>query len=509
LTLGGKAVAKRYCIPGLLGALLLCPLAGAQHEGESGRVAALVGQLDSKRFAEREQATRDLDALGPAALEALREAARKGPLEVRRRAEALIRKIERRVEAARFLAPTKLRLVYKDVPLYDALTDTMLKTGLTIRLSGDTANLARRRLTLDTGELPFWEALDLFARKAGLTEVDEPPAPPVVQGARGMSVTVAGVVAGGNAARAVDVLGKTRPREPVVLTFQEARMAPVPTHVAGPVRLRALPPSLAGPAAKVGEIPVRLDVTAAPPLSCREVIGVRLTRALDDQGQNLPGRFVPPPSDPVPAAGRGMIVINGRVITAPEDRPKGPSRLVPLVFEAGPKPAKSLKELSGTLIARMESGSEILVTVPKVADAAGKKFAGPQGTWVHVAEVRRDARDNVTMRVEVAAPPRDSDDGSRPVEQGLNIVINGRRLGDPLQLLSDRNFSLLDAAGRPLQVTRAVYTGKSTPTSQEYELTFRRATPNGMTGEGVRFLYRDCRSAILEIPFTLRDVSLP
>ena len=45
-----------------------------------------------------------------------------------------------------------------------------------------------------------------------------------------VSVTIVG---GGNAARSVDVLAKTSARQPVVLTFQDARRAPVPTHVCG------------------------------------------------------------------------------------------------------------------------------------------------------------------------------------------------------------------------------------------------------------------------------------
>ncbi len=489
---------KPWCIAGLLGALALCTLADAQHTGADG-AAALVGQLGSPRFAERERATRELEALGPAALDALRRAAREGSLEVRRRAAALVRKIERRAETARFLAPTKLRLAFKDVPLYDAITETMLKTGLTIRLNGDAAALAQRRLTLDTGELPFWEAVDLFAQKAGLAEVDEPPARPVVRAAGGMSVTIRG----GNAAHSVDVLGKAPERHPVVLTFDQAAAARLPTQVIGPLRLRALPPSLAGPAANVGEIPLRLDLTVAPPLGCREILGVRLTRALDDRGQLLKGRFVPP-ADPAPAGGRGMVVINGRVITAPEDRPKGPVRQIPLVFEWGVKSSRVLKELSGALIVLLEAAPETLISVPDLGGAVGKKFTGPQGTWVRVAEVARDGG-NVAVRVEVSPLPHDLDDGSRPAELALNIVVNGRRLGEPQHLLGDRNFRVLDAAGRPLRATSAVYTGKSTATSQEYLLAFH---PDRKTGEGVRFLFRDRRSAILEIPFTLRDVPL-
>ena len=37
-----------------------------------------------------------------------------------------------------------------------------------LRLAGDQAKLVARKVTLDTGEVPFWEALDQLCAKAGL-----------------------------------------------------------------------------------------------------------------------------------------------------------------------------------------------------------------------------------------------------------------------------------------------------------------------------------------------------
>src|SRR5262249_18106487 len=156
---------------------------------------------------------------------------------------------------------------------------------------------------------------------------------------------------------------------------------------AGPVRVRALPPAAAR---NPGELLLHLDVTADATLRCQEVVGARLTRAVDDQGQALRGRFAAPAPDPALNAARGMVVINGRVLTAPEEGRKVPARLAPLRFEPAAKPPKSLKELSGTLLALVQSPTATLVSIPDALKAAGKKFAGPQGTWVHVHEVRRE-----------------------------------------------------------------------------------------------------------------------
>jgi hypothetical protein len=72
-------------------------------------VSGLIAQLDAEAFADRESASRKLTALGWRAEAALREAARTGKsLEVRRRAEALLRELPP-AEAARPLAGAALR----------------------------------------------------------------------------------------------------------------------------------------------------------------------------------------------------------------------------------------------------------------------------------------------------------------------------------------------------------------------------------------------------------------
>jgi hypothetical protein len=59
----------------------------------SKKIAMLIEGLDSDSFAEREQASRDLEEVGPAAEEALKKAARSPSVEVKRRAEDLLRKL--------------------------------------------------------------------------------------------------------------------------------------------------------------------------------------------------------------------------------------------------------------------------------------------------------------------------------------------------------------------------------------------------------------------------------
>src|SRR5262249_36747862 len=128
-------------------------------------------------------------------------------LETSRRAALLIVRIEDRLEAGRLLTVKRVRLTFKGVPVLDAVEEVAARTGLRLRVDGDTAALEERTVTLDTGLTTVWEALAQFCRKAGLGEVPR--------------------VAGG--------LGEDG------LTLVDGRGGEPPTHLAGSVRVRALP----------------------------------------------------------------------------------------------------------------------------------------------------------------------------------------------------------------------------------------------------------------------------
>src|SRR5205823_3240337 len=75
---------------------------------------------------------------------------------------------------------------------------------------------------------------------------------------------------------------------PGPLTLADGRPRPLPTHVAGAVRVRALPPEAAARLPKAAEeLPVVLQLLPEPKLQWRNVLAVRLERAVDDRGQHL------------------------------------------------------------------------------------------------------------------------------------------------------------------------------------------------------------------------------
>jgi RNA polymerase sigma factor (sigma-70 family) len=152
---------------------------------DADRVAKLIEQLGSDTFADREAASRELERVGSAALEALRKAAQSADLEIRRRAQALVNKIEKEQISRDLLRAKQVRLQFKDTPLAKAVAELAIQSGYEIALDDPDGKLKERTVTLDTGEVPFWRAVDLLCRTAGVVEAE-------VDGAMGMPMLPGG-----------------------------------------------------------------------------------------------------------------------------------------------------------------------------------------------------------------------------------------------------------------------------------------------------------------------------
>lgn len=139
------------------------------------RIARLIGRLANPRFSARRQAYRELDAIGAPALVALRKARKDPDLETCRLARELVARIEQRLDTAAVLAPTRVRLVCIDMPVSEAIAELARKARIEILIHPASKDkLARRKVSLDTGEVTFWEAFDALCQKGGLVETDFP-----------------------------------------------------------------------------------------------------------------------------------------------------------------------------------------------------------------------------------------------------------------------------------------------------------------------------------------------
>jgi outer membrane protein assembly factor BamB len=468
-------------------------------------LAGLVEQLGSDLWTEREAAGRALEAAGPAAFDALRNAVGRSDPETRRRAIALLREIEHRRVTAQLLEPRRLHLRYNDTPLAEAVADFGRKAGVIIKLARD-AKDADRKITLDTGSVTFWQAFDQFCEKAGLVEV----LPPLVGGTvplSGSSVVVVGGMRGGGTF-STDILRTTSDEKPLELTLTEGRPITLPTALAGGMRVRVVPPDTSLPDHRKleGEIQIGLDVVADGRVQCQKAVGLRIDRALDEQGlplSQVAGWFKPATAA---VAGRSGVTINGMPVIAPPDEPEGLAARLAVVHlkSAGDRQPHKLREVAGAVVVQVRTLPETLVSVPKLMEAVGRTERGRHGGAVRVVEAVRDDDGRVRIKAQVEGVLHGLADVP-PNPLGGTILVNGRRLGDE-DLLSSLNFALRDEQGKPFRVLRAVSTGVRTGAAHEYEFLFEAEAGQG---EPARFEYVDRRTLFVEVPFLLKDVPLP
>ena len=154
---------------GLTIALVAAPVPAADPVDQA-KIKKLVTQLGSDVFAEREQATRELERIGFPALDELRKATKDDDIEVKRRATDLVSRLEKRLESTTVLAPTKVNLEFADVPVTKAVADLAKVSGYKIVLQDPKNELKDKTVTLKTGEVSFWEAFDQLCNEAGLVE---------------------------------------------------------------------------------------------------------------------------------------------------------------------------------------------------------------------------------------------------------------------------------------------------------------------------------------------------
>jgi RNA polymerase sigma factor (sigma-70 family) len=266
-------------------------------------------------------------------------------------ADARANKPEGRDDADRLVAPKLVRLVFKDTPLPEAVAEFQKQSGYELSLSDPEGKLKDRRITLDTGEVTFWHALGLFCRAANLIESQGPSgapgaAPPAAgsgTGAPGAAPPAAGSGTGtpgtgGGAPGAGPITFFAANPGARGILLADGKPPSLPTDDRSAVRVRALPRATG--IAPDGDVLLVLEVVAEPKVSLMAYGTIKITKATDDQGQNLE-----PAASGAPEAGVGL----------------RPVRLKP-----GAKPSKSLAEVRGTITLRLvvDARDGVAVEVP-------------------------------------------------------------------------------------------------------------------------------------------------
>jgi hypothetical protein len=476
----------------VLGLVGVGGVGAGEKEAARERIDQLIGQLGSPKFADREAAGEALEALGEPALPALKAASRSADVEVGRRAEELFCRIERRVELARILEPKRVHLALRGTPVPEAVAELRRQTGYSLQLTGDVTQLARKTVTLDTGDVPFWEALRQFCHKVGLTEQRGP-----VTGRR-------------DAQHAVNPNGQIvisrfsyNGSAYAGLALAEGSPPAVPTYLAGAVRFRALPVSAAawGEGRFRSEGAFVLDVTAEQRLVWQGVAEVRIEKCLDDQSQELTATATLPPQFSSSAREVRLLIQNEQGLLSE------PPTQIPFRVQRGAKPSRLLKEVSGAATCQVQTPPEALVTIEDVLQAGGRSLQTSDGLNVKVLDVtRQDGQVKVRLQEDIGVA------GAIVFNARGNLVrINNLALrigsattsavGGSMWTLYDRNGHRYRNGPHEVSIVAA-----ANGVAQEFRLTY---LPERDQGEPVKLVQTGRRQILLEIPFTLKDVPLP
>jgi hypothetical protein len=496
--------------------LLLIAWAGPATAGEPAKNAdadvlkKLVDRLGSRRHSDRETAMADLIARrSPAALDLLRKAAASSDLELRRRAREVLDHLERCQETERVLRPQKVQITYKDVPVPEAVADFARRTGLQVVLNdADRAKVQGRKVSLQTGETTVWDAFQQLCDRAGLTE-----RPAEVVTSRPANSPYREMGGGRQQIIWLDGRHAYTPRQEQRLVLVDGKEKP-PSYQAGALRVVALtgpaPKGKEGPSSVAREATISVNIDVEPRLEWNRLVSLRVDQAIDSLGQKLhqPAIYV---GDEVPwnpyMAQEVIVVWDGQ-----SEMPVNKMRQASIKLRLGAKPARTIKELRGTLSAEVESAAEPLATVHKVLESAGKTFKGPDGSYVKVVEVRREPSGQYRLKVEVKAPPKK---GDLPEMANFRIVrINRLRGGVEMPTLQlsaqeaeSHGLALLDDKGQPFALTTGEYQRTDDPrVAQVYTLHYQ---PRKDQGEPARFVFSGRRTVLIEVPFVLKDVPLP
>ena len=447
-----------------LGLVSSVPTWAADKDDEA--VAKLIKKLGSSRFSERQKAQKELDKIGMPAFAALRKAAESKDPETARRAGELLAKLEKQALTAQVLTATTVHLKFKDTPLPEAVKEFAKQTGYNISLHDPQGMLKTRKITLDTGKTTFWKAFDQFCAKAGLVEatqqdLNQPvpfpggggvlppgkpvppvqiqPAPPIQKlplkkGAAKpqAQLQVAFAVQAVQAAPAQKAVPAVQPApaiqiqplpairrgpfrpfnpmQPGQILLKDGKAKEMATAYTGAVRIRVMenPQQQLGQAGK-DEIMVGLDVSPEPKIRWQSLVGLRIDKAVDDQGQSLAPMMGGAPGGP------GNFGFNGGFGGPafpggggfggfqPFNPGNGLHQYLPVRLKKGEKATKSLKELSGAITASVLAEPKALITVDNILKASSKTVKGKDGGWIKVNAV--ETTENVLkLRLEMQQP---------------------------------------------------------------------------------------------------------
>ncbi len=370
---------------------------------EPARIEALVRKLGSSSYAQREEARRELQAIGTPALDQVRKLSKSTDAEISRRVAELIRGFEEQLLTKQVLAPKEVHLKLKDASVQQAVAELANISGYPIQLQGDLTKVTNKKITLDTGKISFWQAFDQLCTQAGLMErVDQASL------AQGVADTNR-VLGGRGGIRRIQQFPPPYPglTGPIIVTNRNDEKSMV-SH-AGAVRTELRISRDA--AAK--ELSLLFILSVEPRLQNSAVVGSPvLEKILDERSQKLSVALEHPKANvKTPLHADEMMDMPIPMMSQPG------RRVAQIRVKEGPDAARQLNELTGKLALQVDLQNELLARIDNLLSAAGKSATGANGGTMKVNSITKRPSGEVEVQVSI--------DNMSPNPFGGNIIVNG------------------------------------------------------------------------------------
>ena len=469
----------------------------APIKSDPATIQKLIDNLGSSSFSERDQASKTIEAIGAPALPLLRKVAEDKDQEVICRAARLVQKLEEKVLTQAYLTARRVHLKVNDLSVLDAVTELQKLSGQQLDITGDRTGLMNRKITLDTGNVTVWEALQQLCQKGGMSEQvnvpnrNQPPMP------------------------VYRVPAPVQPNQNRNIVLVDAKGTPpaLPTSLNGSVRVRALPANSV-PATN-GELHVVLEAVGEQRLQNFGVVdALFFDKATDDQGQRL--ELIPEN----PFANQNMnfnngfnriMIVNGNVV------PFGGAsallhRTMVFRFKPGAKGATILKELSGKLILEALSPPEPLITIKDVRQAAGQTARGKAGNAIQVVSVENLGNGALKLQLVLESVPEGNTaqnafgNNVMVLNGNFNGNINGVQFinGVPANNMPTNYPKLVDAKGKKY----APEVNLSRPEFNNGQILRHATLTYRPEGQANQLVLEGQRSMHFAVPINLKDIPL-
>jgi hypothetical protein len=450
-------------------------------------VPGYINQLGASDFSDRQAAHEKLRNLGQDAIPALEAAAKSHEdLEIRSRCASLLELAQRTRQGTKYLAAKKVQLNYNGMPLGLAVQDLAKLTDTNLKLDAKDSN---RPVTVKTGELPVWEAVEAFRVAAKLTERFRQDPPASLENIDSMASMRRSYYSGPQEAP------ESANSVPVIWIDGESPSMSADLHSA--IRVTAMPGRF--PANRLirgaGQATIHLDIALPNAILWQEASAVRIDRAEDDTGR--PVTLAHPISTKAHYDPYQQVFFGGfGGYSMPTQ--SGNPRLVPVNLRTDDRHIRKLAILEGTIQGDLALPNQVILDIPDVAKVPGRSFPIHNDARFEIRSISKQANGNTQMTIFVEAQDSFRRGGRR--WRGNNIWDEGG-LGSG----SLRQYRFTDATGKTLKCSTWGSTSSSNGITQSSELQIvfsDKTIPQRLEVLGTR-------TVTIEIPFRLKDVSMP